>query len=137
MNDLFSKIPDVVALQIFNSLDLDSFLACGQVCQQWKALANTPWCQPQRDRVEEFGRRTWALDEAAKMGACHLAEHLIHNGTDDVNGWCWCEIHENPPLCIAMRHGHYKMVELLVKNGAQYEKRRRPCYRVALCCPSR
>ena len=119
-------------MYITNLLDLDSFLACEQVCQQWKALANTPWCQPQWDRVEEFGRQTEPLHEAAEMGACHLAEHLIHNGSN-VNGYrstvfsdgvlqeafkFQTQIIQITVLHTAAFEGKLEIVKLLLEHGA-------------------
>ena len=110
------------AVRILNVLrqsnDFESFLACSNVCQAWRDMANfhaRQWV----DWEEENSGRT-ALHKASERGDLNMTKHLIRCGADVLKPdttWGWTALDR------AASRGQSEVAKVLLANGAEINRR--------------
>ena len=106
--DLFKEGYDI-AQMVFGLIDIESFLACRLVCQDWRSAVNT--FKPKWREVKGT-----SLMKAVNSNQELVAELLIANGADVL-----ARVYGSTALHDAIRRGQLAIVKMLMANNANIE----------------
>jgi len=110
--DLFKEGYDIAEV-VFGLIDIESFLACRLVCQDWRSAVNT--FKPKWREVKGT-----TLMKAVNSNQELVAEVLIANGAD-VHARAHARVGRSTPLHWAIQKGYLAMVKVLIKHNANVE----------------
>ena len=122
-NALFSKNVPHILEKIFFSLDYESFKACLEVSKSWKGMLTSEYFKVKSKSVflDEILK---IILKASREGKVQEIRSLFSSGICDRN--C-INLDDNNssdvPLCVAAKNGHGNVVQLLLDNGADLNKR--------------
>ena len=115
------NVPHILE-KIFLSLDYKALKSCTKVNSAWNGFLKSESFQRRAKCVfrEEIGDDQWQLCFASMEGDVREVLHLLGIGLVDINATMACQ---PPPLFGAAREGHRGVVGILLKAGAEVNKR--------------